>query len=365
MRPGPQLERFRQKLLAWYRANRRDLPWRAAVPKAGACRRDWYRVWLAEVMLQQTRITAVVPYYTKFLERFPGVSALAAAPEAEVLRYWAGLGYYSRARNLHRAAREITASWHGEFPRDYDSALRLPGIGRYTAAAVLSIAFGVPLAVVDGNVARVLARVAGLRGELRAPRTWSRLARDARTFLDRESAGDWNEGLMELGETVCTPQSPRCAECPVSRFCKARRAGLQEKIPAPRRNRRQVSVEIAAAVLTDSRGRALLVRDPGAHDAVLFSRMWQFPAVEVAIDAAKELKSHLAATLGITAGDLRELSPARHAVTFRNVKLLPYLGRMKQSPKGHRRRLVALDRLSQLPVSSATRKIAEAALRAL
>ncbi len=165
---GAQLKKFQTSLLAWFRRHRRELPWRAS--------RDPYRIWIAEVMLQQTRIAAVIPYYERFLARFPDFQALASAPQPDVLKLWSGLGYYSRARNLHAAAKAVVAQHAGEFPRELDAALALPGIGVYTAAAVLSIAYDVPLAVLDGNVARVLARVSALRGELRESKNWSALS---------------------------------------------------------------------------------------------------------------------------------------------------------------------------------------------
>src|SRR5580700_10518634 len=169
--PPAQLKSFQKRLLRWFRAHKRDLPWRAT--------RDPYRVWVAEVMLQQTRIAAVMPYYRRFLRRFPCVESLARAPQDEVLKLWSGLGYYIRARNLHLAAKEIVARNAGKFPRELEAALQLPGIGRYTAAAVLSIAYDVPLTVLDGNVARVLARLNAIRGDLRAPRRWNSLAATA------------------------------------------------------------------------------------------------------------------------------------------------------------------------------------------
>jgi A/G-specific adenine glycosylase len=354
--PPRHLAKFQEKLLGWFRAHRRELPWRAS--------RDPYRVWVAEVMLQQTRIAAVLPYYERFLARFPDVESLAEAREGEVLRLWSGLGYYSRARNLHRAAKEIVARHDGTFPREIDTALALPGIGGYTAAAVLSIAYDVPLAVLDGNVARVLARIGALRGDLRSGGRWQRLGKTAQRLLPHDAAGDWNQALMELGETVCTPQSPRCEACPVTRWCRARALELTEKIPAPRRKRAPVKLRIAAAVLRDPRGRTLLVKDPGAHDHVLFSRMWQFPALAVARNAKAELAEHLRATLGMdctNGASLETLPAARHGVTFRNITLLPFLARVAELPRRPRTRAISLDKLSQLPVSSATRKIAAAA----
>ena len=349
---GRALKTFQTRLLAWFRAHQRDLPWRRS--------RDPYRIWVAEVMLQQTRIAAVLPYYQRFLARFPTVQSLARAPEPEVLKLWSGLGYYSRARNLHRAAKMIVAHHKGEFPRELGAALELPGIGAYTAAAVLSIAYDIPLAVLDGNVARVLARIKAMRGDLRAPKNWRALTAAAQTFLATQAPGDWNQSLMELGEVICTPQSPRCAKCPVARHCCAYAQGLTGEIPAPRRKRAAVHMKIAAAVLRDPRGRTLLVQDPGAHDTVLFSGMWQFPAVEIKRHAKAELEAHLRATLAIKKISLEELPTARHGVTFRNITLLPFLANVRGLPKLPRTRILPLKNLAKLPISSATRKIAAA-----
>jgi len=345
-----QLKTFQKRLLRWFRVHKRDLPWRAS--------RDPYRVWVAEVMLQQTRIAAVMPYYDRFLHQFPDVESLASARIAEVLKLWSGLGYYSRAHNLHRAAKEIVAQHNGKFPRTLDEALELPGIGTYTAAAVLSIAYDVPLGVVDGNVARVLARLRAIRSDLREPRRWRELANTAQDWLATDSPGDWNQALMELGEVICTPQIPRCRICPVSKWCRAYKLGLTETIPAPRVKRATEHIRIAAAILRDSRGHTILVKDPGAHDHVLFSRMWQFPAVQVARHPKAELEAHIRATLGIDGIALQELPAARHGVTFRNITLLPFLARVERLPKVSRTRILALENLSHVPVSSATRKIA-------
>jgi A/G-specific adenine glycosylase len=345
-----QLKTFQKRLLRWFRAHKRDLPWRAS--------RDPYRIWVAEVMLQQTRIAAVMPYYDRFLKNLPDVESLASAPLSDVLKLWSGLGYYSRARNLHQAAKEITSHHHGNFPCTLDEALELPGIGTYTAAAVLSIAFAVPLGVVDGNVARVLARLRAIRVDLREPRRWRELANTAQDWLARDAPGDWNQALMELGEVICTPQIPRCKICPVSKWCRAYKLGLTQKIPAPRVKRATEHITIAAAILRDARGRTLLVKDPGAHDHVLFSRMWQFPAIQVAHDPLTELQAHVRATLGIPSIALQELPAARHAVTFRNITLLPFLAHVERLPKLPRTRILSLENLSHVPISNATRKIA-------
>jgi A/G-specific adenine glycosylase len=344
-----------RRLLTWFRTHRRNLPWRA--------RRNPYRIWVAEIMLQQTRVAAVLPYYHRFLERFPTVESVAAARQEEVLRLWSGLGYYRRAQNLHRAAQEIVARHGGRFPRTLQAALALPGIGRYTAAAVLSIAYDVPLAALDGNVARVLARLGALRGDLRAPLRWHQLRKKAEHLLAHQAPGDWNQALMELGEVICTPQTPHCGSCPVLPFCRAHARGLTEEIPVPRRKRASVSLRIAAAILRDSSGRTLLVRDPTACGSVLFSRLWQFPAVEVVREPLVELEGHLRKTLKLDSArlELEALPAARHGVTFRNITLLPFLARVAKLPRLPRTRILAFDHIDRLPVSSATRKIAAAA----
>jgi len=214
-------------LLAWYDRDKRPLPWRDQP--------DPYRIWLSEVMLQQTRIEAVRGYYDRFLERFPTVEALAAAPLDAVLHAWAGLGYYSRARNLHRAAQMVAFERGGRFPDTADELAELPGVGRYTAGAIASIAFGRRAPVVDGNVARVLSRLAGLAGDVRSPVVSRRLWALAAEWIDAERPGDFNQALMELGETICVPRSPDCARCPVRARCAAHRQGRVAELPTPRR----------------------------------------------------------------------------------------------------------------------------------
>src|ERR1700726_2184574 len=291
------LRRFREQLLGWFRQFQRDLPWRRS--------KDPYRIWLSEIMLQQTRVAAVIPYYERFLERFPDVNALAVAPQEEVLRLWSGLGYYSRARNLQRAAQQIVAKHGGVLPRVAAAALELPGIGRYTAAAILSIAYGAKHAVLDGNVARVLARIFAVRGDLRDAKRWQSLQQSANALLDPKSPSDWNQAMMELGATLCTPQSPQCLLCPVTQFCQARKLGIADMLPARRKKRATENIVLAAAVLLDARGRTLLLPPPelskakAAHEeiSVLVSKLWHFPTIAVRSDPAAELHTHLHETL--------------------------------------------------------------------
>ena len=211
----------RRRLLDWYRRAARDLPWRRS--------RDPYRVWVSEVMLQQTTVRAVVPYYERFVERYPTVAALAAASEEDVLAAWSGLGYYHRARNLLRGARHVAAHHEGRFPATLEAALAVPGVGLYTASAILSIAHGVALPVVDGNVRRVLSRLYALRGA-----KWQKDAPyyiRADEVLDRDSPGDWNQAVMELGATICLPRRPACPVCPLRSACRAART--RHPGPAP------------------------------------------------------------------------------------------------------------------------------------
>ncbi len=360
---------MRRRLLAWFASAKRDLPWRRT--------RDPYRVWLSEIMLQQTRVAAVVPYYERFLERFPTVHSLARARSDTVLRHWAGLGYYSRARNLHRAAQEIVARHESEFPRRLDVALALPGIGRYTAAAVLSIAYGEPHAVLDGNVARVLARLDAVRGDLRRPRVWRALQARADALLDPQAPGDWNQAMMELGATLCTPQAPRCEDCPLKRWCRAYALGLVERLPAARRKAAPVRLTIAAVILLDPRGRTLLLRGKNSgRDAALFSRMWQFPAVRVEAAPARQrvkgrsasgvspafVAAYLRRAFRLRGAKLEPLPVARHTVTFREIRLVPFLASVECLPHVSGGRTLPLAEIGRLPVSSATRKLAGAAL---
>ena len=341
-------------MLSWFTERKRDLPWRRT--------RDPYRIWLSEIMLQQTRVAAVIPYYERFLKTFPDVQALAGAKTDRVLANWAGLGYYSRARNLQSAAKEIVLRHSGEFPREYEAALVLPGIGRYTAAAVLSIAYGAPHAVLDGNVARVLARIGAWRGDLRAPARWRKLEAAAQEMLDENAAGDWNQAMMELGATVCTPKTPSCMECPVEKWCRARKLDITDQVPAVRKKRAAVAVTLASAVLVDPQQRTLLVRRPKG-DGDLFSRMWQFPAVELnGEDAEATLTAHLRETCSMSApAAMTPLADARHTVTFRNIRLRSYLVRVARLPNVESSRIIALSRIRELPISNATQKIATAA----
>jgi A/G-specific adenine glycosylase len=258
-RIGPRsLPRLRKSLLEWYDANRRDLPWRKS--------RDPYRIWISEIMLQQTRVAAVLPRYERFLSRFSSVSQLASARLPEVLTGWSGLGYYHRARNLHAAAKMIVQNYRGKFPKTSESWRELPGIGRYTAAAIASIAFDEPVAVLDGNVNRVLRRLFGRISS--ASQSW----KDAEHLLDLGRPGDFNQAIMELGAMICLPAKPLCAECPIRRYCRTRGLG-QRRRSKPRQRKSSLSYRLAVR-----RGSVLMVQRSQRES--LMKGMWELPAIK-------------------------------------------------------------------------------------
>jgi A/G-specific adenine glycosylase len=302
------------RLLAWYRAGHRDLPWRRT--------RDPYAIWVSEIMLQQTQVATVIPFYQRFMERFPTVEALASAPEDEVLRLWSGLGYYSRARHLQRGALEVLDRHAGRIPAAVEELLRLPGIGRYTAGAIASIAFERAAPILDGNVLRVLCRLCGLRGDPKRAPLHRRLWGLAEELLPQGDAGDFNQAIMEMGATLCTPASPRCDLCPLADRCEARRLGLQESLPELARAPSPTPLRMAAVVVW--RGpEVLLVKRPSEppegrqkrHD--WWAGMWQFPSGPVAPEestpAAAVRLAQETVGLRVTSGAVAGV--VRHGVT--------------------------------------------------
>ncbi|MDB5294899.1 MAG: mutY [Phycisphaerales bacterium] len=261
---------FPARLLSWYDRVRRDLPWRVPAGRSGAPHP--YHVLVSELMLQQTQVAIVVPYFHRFLARFPTLADLAAADEQDVLRLWQGLGYYSRARNLHRAAKRVVAEHGGHVPAGMEQLLDLPGVGRYTAGAVASIAFGVQAPILDGNVTRVLCRLDGITDDPRDREVQTRLWTRAEEILPPIRVGDFNSALMELGATVCTPRSPKCLLCPVATACVAQARGIQEDIPPPKKAK-PTPLE-RRVVLCVARGDHWLIEQRPATGR--WAGMWQF-----------------------------------------------------------------------------------------
>jgi A/G-specific adenine glycosylase len=312
MLPDGERRAIARELLSWYGHNRRDLPWRKSP--------EPYAVWVSEVMLQQTQVDTVRGYFERWMKRFPSVRALAKANEADVLHAWQGLGYYSRARNLWRGAQAVVSEHRGVVPETLESLLSLPGIGPYSAGAILSIAHGKRAPIVDGNVTRVLARLFGLRGDpTRAPlkaEIWAL----AGELVPAERPGDFNQAMMELGATVCAPRSPACSACPVARRCAARREGLAAILPELPKRRATVDVARAAAVVR--RGQAVLaVQVPG--DATRWASMWQFPNTDVAAGEAPESAARriVKESLGLDLEKGEPLLVVRHAVTHHRITL--------------------------------------------
>jgi A/G-specific adenine glycosylase len=277
-------------LLEWYDRQAADLPWRE--------NQDPYRVWLSEIMLQQTQVETVKPYFARFLVAYPTVEALAAAPLSDVLKLWEGLGYYSRARNLHQAARVVTRDFGGRFPRTVEGLMHLPGIGRYTAGAIASIAFGEAAPVLDGNVIRVFARLIDLPDDVTQPAVKERLWKLAEEWLSSERPGDYNQALMELGRTICKPRNPLCGECPIRSHCLAFANGTQAQRPVKKAKAATPHYDVAAGIIWNANGQLLIAQRP--LDGLL-GGLWEFPGgkLEAGETLPECLKRELREELGI------------------------------------------------------------------
>ncbi|MCT6924940.1 A/G-specific adenine glycosylase [Metasolibacillus sp.] len=282
-------QQFRQALVEWFNREKRDLPWRQTT--------EPYHIWVSEVMLQQTRVDTVIPYYNRFIERFPTAETLAYAPEQELLKMWEGLGYYSRARNLQAGVREVVETYNSVVPDNRADISKLKGVGPYTAGAILSIAYGKPEHAVDGNVMRVLSRVLHIKEDIALPKTRKVFEEAVDFLIDPENASSFNQGLMELGALICTPTSPKCLLCPVRDYCIAFEAGDAAQLPIKTKKIKMKQLELDVAVIQNTKGHYLLEQRPAEG---LLANMWQFPMVErnkesidekynVAIEAKKPL----------------------------------------------------------------------------
>lgn len=341
---------LREALLDWFRAQQRELPWRET--------EDPYAIWISEIMLQQTRVEAVKPYYARFLEAFPTVEALAQAELSQVLALWSGLGYYRRARNLHAAAQKVVEEFGGTMPASRKEILSLPGIGRYTAGAILSIAYGQEEALVDGNVQRVFARLFCLSDPVGS----SALARDcweyAEALVRGEAPGDFNQSLMELGAMVCTPRRPTCMLCPVHAHCGSFAQGTQDAFPVPKAAKEVRERDVLWALVRRA-GKILLVRRP---DEGLFAGLWEFPGLylEEGQDADAAVLLTYLNELGLSTALHERPNLHEHLLTHRRLKIQLYhckAVRGRVNLPRERWRWVKLDALPQLGLSSITRKL--------
>lgn len=345
-------ESFRSDLLSWYDRNKRDLPWRGCG--------DPYKIWISEIMLQQTRVDQVIPYYYRFINRFPTVHDLAEAGLQEVLKVWEGLGYYSRARNLHHAAKTVAERFNGLIPDTWDEIKELKGIGPYSASAILSIAFGRPYAVVDGNVIRVLARFFGIETDVRKATTKNLIQGYADELLDPGRPGDFNQALMELGATVCTPSSPGCQNCPLGSRCAARAIARTDTIPYKSPAKKKPHHQIGVGVLKNNQGEVLIAHRP---ENAMLGGLWEFPGGKqketegIMETVIRELREEL----GIEARIIRPLMKLDHTYSHFKITLHAFICELvsgEPKPNASQQiKWVPVDELDQYPFPKANRRI--------
>jgi A/G-specific adenine glycosylase len=345
------LKRFRSAVRRWYPRHARDLSWRRTT--------DPYCIWISEIMLQQTTVKAVVPYYERFIARFPSVKALAVAKEDDVLRHWEGLGYYSRARNLHKAARDIQANRGGRFPATVEQLLALPGIGRYTAGAIASFAFDVPAPIVEANTLRLYCRLMGFADDPRSREGQNRLWNFASTVVPRQSPGEFNQALMELGATVCKPIAPRCEQCPVKSCCRAFADGTQETIPQTAKRPEVTEVTEAAVAVRKGRTWLLRKRDEGER----WAGLWDFPrfAIEHSNESipVRALERQVSAQTGLDVRLGDKLTEIAHSVTRYRIRLLCFAARHRSGVvRSDNLKWVSPRQFEEYPLSVTGRKFA-------
>lgn len=317
---------------------------------------DPYAIWVSEIMLQQTQIATVIPYYRRFLRVFPDCKSLAAAQFENVAELWSGLGYYRRARMLHRGAKKVMEEFGGHFPEDYDSARQIPGVGHYTASAVLSIAYGVPLPVLDGNVARVIARLDALKGPPVSTVFRRAVERRLSLLISVRKPGSFNQGLMELGQTICLPRAPRCYACPLHNRCRASKMSCAETFPAPRPRRGIEPRHLATAIIREG-DTVALVR---GLDERLLEDLWNFPSAfgESRKMALENLKSKLEEIAGTPIRWRGRVGSVRHGITFRSIRADLYPAELLRRPKPDLFRWISPARIDGAAVSQLARKIA-------
>ncbi|HRQ22371.1 MAG TPA: A/G-specific adenine glycosylase [Anaerolineales bacterium] len=334
-------------LLKWYAKHGRTMPWRDHP--------DPYAVWVSEIMLQQTRVETVIPYFEKWMTLFPTIITLANADEQDVLNAWEGLGYYTRARNLHKAAKVIASDFNGDLPRDPQALRRLPGIGRYTAGAIASIAFKMDEPTLDGNIRRVFARLYDVTEFADSPAGEKILWEYAARNLPKGKAGDYNQALMDLGATICLPKNPRCTLCPLMKICKAREHGTQELRPVMK-PKKQVPHYVHAAAVIVRRGRVLLSQRP--PDGLL-GGMWEFPNARVGEDPARELEKALKTMTKLRIKKEAELVIVNHAYSHFRVTVHAFRCKAVSIPKRKNLRWVKLSELGDFPMGKVDRRIAD------
>ena len=340
-------KKIQRKLLKWFKKNGRNLPWR----KTG----DPYAIWVSEIMLQQTQVATVIPYYQNFLKSFPTVRHLAKVDLAKVLKVWEGLGYYSRARNLHRASRIVSNDFHGKIPDQLKDLLTLPGIGRYTAGAILSIAFNEDAPILDGNVKRVLSRLLAIAGHPAGGKTEALLWDLSESLVPKGKASSFNQGLMDLGAMICTPKEPQCPECPLLNLCNGRASGDPERFPTKTLKKKIPHIEAISAVIRDD-GKVFLQRRPPKG---LLGGLWEFPnwPIEGKKDLEEYLKHKVKSEIGLKVKSEDLIGSFQQ--TFSHFKLTLQVFHCRPLNGKRRGRWVPIRSLSLFPMSRIHRRIAE------
>jgi len=341
------MPRLASRLLNWYHKNKRILPWRLSGLSP-------YAVWVSEIMLQQTRVETVIPYYEKWLGLFPTVEALAYASEHDVLNTWEGLGYYSRARNFHKAAKLVVEKYHGELPRDLDELRTLPGIGHYTVGALASIVFGMDEPALDGNLKRVYARLFDVSEPIDSTDGEKILWQLAKDNLPKGQAADFNQALMDLGAMICVPKNPRCLLCPLMKGCQARVNGTQAVRPV-RKIKKAVPQYVHAAGVIIKKGKVLLAQRPSTG---LLASMWEFPNARVERDPAEELAKVIRAAYSFKVKRKEALGIVQHAYTHFKVTVYAFRCELISIPKAKNLKWVALNDLTNYPMGKIDRQIA-------
>jgi A/G-specific adenine glycosylase len=341
-----------RRLLDWYQKNRRDLPWRRT--------KDPYRIWVSEIMLQQTRVDTVIPYYKRFLTRFPSLKALARASLDDVLKAWENLGYYSRARHLHEAARIVTEQFNGRMPSTREDLRKLPGIGAYTAGAILSIAFGKPVAAVDGNVIRVMTRLFGIEDPIDGGNTRKRIGELSERLVPDDLPGHYNQALMDLGSGICTPRDPGCPNCPLSMDCRARKKGKQKSIPIKKTAEEIPHREAAVALLCNGTGQFLMIKRPQKG---LLGGLWGFPecVLEKGGAPAATLRKSLRQELGLNVISGKEIFLVEHGYSHFSITVHVFAGKVREATPAAKKdlhfRWVSMKGFSRIALSGLERKI--------
>ncbi len=340
------MPRLSSLLLAWYDSQKRSLPWRDHP--------DPYAVWVSEIMCQQTRVETVIPYFEKWMKQFPTVEALASASEQDVLNAWEGLGYYTRARNLHKAAKIVAGKFNGRLPRNLDDLRSLPGIGRYTVGAIASLAFKMDEPTLDGNIRRVFSRLFDLEEYADSPAGEKILWELTREYLPKGRAGDYNQALMDLGSMICLPKNPRCLFCPLMTICKARENGTQESRPVMK-PKKQIPTYVHAVAVIVERGRVLLSQRPADG---LLGGMWEFPNARVDGDPDRELVKALRGATRLKVRKKEAMQVVQHAYSHFRVIVHPFKCVKVEIPKEKNLKWVKLKDLEDYPMGKVDRQIA-------